>query len=241
MSTPVYSQPQTVFKEFNTGMAAALFFIIEFLPVGILFGAMSLDTGLSPLSTIGMSTLVFAGASQFLALTLLNTGATTGTIILGTLIINLRHVLMSSYIASAIPKGNALHRIITGALVTDEGFALTSQRITSGSKMSPWYVLGVNVSLYLQWQFSTLAGIYLGNAIPGMQHMGIEAALYALFISIVVVSVSKRTDILLALIAAGLAVTLTLNGYRSSAVLLASLISSLLGLGVYKWAKKSGS
>ncbi len=240
MSTPAYSQPQTVFKEFNTGMAAALFFIIEFLPVGILFGAMSLDTGLSPLSTIGMSTLVFAGASQFLALTLLNTGATTGTIILGTLIINLRHVLMSSYIASAIPKGNAFRRIITGALVTDEGFALTSQHITSGSKISPWYVLGVNVSLYLQWQISTLAGIYLGNAIPGMQDMGIEAALYALFISIVVVSVSKRTDILLALIAAAIAVTLTINGYSSSAVLLASLISSFIGLGVYKWAKKSG-
>jgi len=242
MSIPLESRPTTALKEFNTGLAAALFFLIEFLPVGILFGAMALDTGLSPLSTIGISTLVFAGASQFLALTLISTGATTGAIILGTFTINLRHVLMSSYIASAITKQSVLHRIITGALVTDEGFALTSQRITSStSKTSGWYVLGVNVSLYLQWQFSTLAGIYMGNVIPGMKDMGIEAALYALFISIVVLSVSRATDVLLALIAAAIAVCLSVTGYNSWAVLVASLISSLLGLGVYKWAKKPGS
>jgi len=241
MSILVYSQPQAVVKEFYTGMISAFFFLIEFLPVGILFGAMSLDTGLSPAATLGMSGLVFAGASQFLAITLLNTGATTGTIILGTFIINLRHILMSSYIASAVTKNSILHRIITGALVTDEGFALTSQRIAaSKDKISSWYVLGVNLSLYLQWQFSTLAGIYLGNIIPGMKNMGIEAALYALFTAIVVLSVSRRTDILLALLAAAIAVFLTLNGYSSSAVVTASLISSLLGLGVYKWARKSG-
>lgn len=242
MSTSACStQSNTILKEFSTGVMSALFFLIEFLPVGILFGAMSLDTGLSPLATIGMSSLVFAGASQFLALTLLNTGATAGTIILGVFIINLRHILMSSYIASAIPKKNVLHRIITGGTVTDEGFALTSQRIAvTNNKISAWYVLGVNISLYLQWQFSTLTGIYLGNIIPGMKDMGIEAALYALFMAIVVLSISRRTDVFLALTAAAIAVFLTLNGYGSSAVVTASLISSLLGLGVYKWDRKSG-
>lgn len=242
MSISVCSQPRAIFKDFVTGMASALFFIIEFLPLGVLFGAMALDSGLSPTATIAMSALVFAGASQFLALTLLNTGATAAAIVFGTFIINLRHVLMSSYVAGAITRSSFLHRILTGALLTDEGFALASQRIAASTgKISSWYVLGVNFSLYLQWQFSTMVGIFLGNVFPGMKDFGIEAVLYALFLAIVVLSISKGTDILIALLAAGTAVILTLWGYSSSAVLVASLTSSLIGLGVYMWAKKSGS
>ncbi|MCF8011842.1 MAG: AzlC family ABC transporter permease [Clostridiales bacterium] len=234
-------QDSRVLNEFISGISAALFFIIEFLPVGLLFGTLAIDAGLSAAETAGMSSLVFAGASQFLALNLLNTGAAAGTIILAVFVINLRHVLMSSFVASVIPRCGILQRTVTGALVTDEGFALTSQQSASKTIVSPWFILGINVSLYIQWQLATLSGIYLGNILPQLQNTGIEAILYALFLSIMVLSICKRTDIIIALLAASIAVILNLTGYGSSAVLASSLISSFIGLGVYMWIRKSGS
>jgi len=72
------------------------------IPFGITCGVMGLTAGLNSLETVFMSVLVFAGASQFIAIDMLAAGITGfGVIVFTTLLVNLRHLLMG---ASLAPK-----------------------------------------------------------------------------------------------------------------------------------------
>lgn len=227
-------------KEFIQGSVSAIVFAFELLPLGLLFGAMSADVGLSAAATIGMSGLVFAGASQFLAITMLGAGASMTTIVLSTFFINLRHFLMSSYVAGVIPGRRLASYLPVGLFITDESFALASQRLGRNGKVSYYYIIGANLSIYVQWMIATLAGLWLGSTLPGLADLGLQAALYALFAAILALSLTSWTDVLAAVLAAVLAILFTLYGHPSLAVLLASLLASITVLGVQKWMDKSG-
>ena len=49
-----------------------------------------------------------------------------------------------------------------------------------------WYFLGSGLSLYLTWNLWTLAGLLFGAAVPDLQSLGLDFALAATFIAIVV-------------------------------------------------------
>ncbi|SFQ99261.1 AzlC family ABC transporter permease [Desulfoscipio geothermicus] len=227
-------------REFIQGFVATFIFAFELLPLGLLFGTMSADAGLSTWAAVGMSTIVFAGASQFLAITMLGAGASATTIVLGTFFINLRHFLMSSYVAGLIPGRRLASYLPVGLLITDESFALISQRLGKGQRASYQYIVGANLSVYVQWFIATLAGLLLGSALPGLADLGMQAALYSLFAAILVLSVSSYPEFWAAVLAGTLAVAFTMGGYRNTAILLASLIASVTVLGVQKWTQKSG-
>lgn len=230
-----------IYKEFTKGFIAALIFAFELVPVGLLFGAMSADAGLTAWTAMGMSALVFAGASQFISVGMLSAGASIITIIMGTFFINLRHFLMSSYVASLIPGRRFINYLPVGLLITDESFALISQRLGNGRQVPYYYIIGVNLSIYVQWQIATLAGILLGSALPGLADLGMEAALYSLFAAILVLSISNWLEILAAALAAVLAIIFTISGFHNVAVLLASLLASIMVMGVQKWKKQQKS
>ena len=83
-------------KIFIDGVGAAWPICIGYIPIGLALGVIAQKAGLSP-SEIGvMSLLVFAGSSQFIAVSMLSAGADIAAIILTTFMVNLRHLLMSS-------------------------------------------------------------------------------------------------------------------------------------------------
>ncbi|PIE36233.1 MAG: branched-chain amino acid ABC transporter permease, partial [Gammaproteobacteria bacterium] len=49
--------------------------VVGAVPFGIIFGALAVTNGLSPMAAMGMSLLVFAGSSQFVAAGLVGQGA----------------------------------------------------------------------------------------------------------------------------------------------------------------------
>lgn len=92
-----------------------------------------------------MSLIVFAGASQFIAVGMLATGIAVVPIILTTFAVNLRHLLMSSAIAPHF-KGLPLKKLIPlSAQLTDESFAVA---MADTSKMSgrPHYLIALQMT-----------------------------------------------------------------------------------------------
>lgn len=227
-------------REFMQGFMASFVFAFELLPLGLLFGTMSAEAGLSAPAAFSMSGLVFAGASQFSAITMLGAGASVTAIVLSTFFINLRHFLMSSYVAGVIPGRRTAGYLPVGLFITDESFALISQRLGKSGQADYHYIIGANLSVYVQWLLATLAGLLLGNALPGLADLGMQAALYALFAAILALSLTSWTEVLAAVLAAALAIFFTINGYAGMAVLLASLLASITVPGVQKWIHKSG-
>ena len=66
------------------GIVVALPIIIGYFPIAMAFGLMAKNTSISFLDTSLFSMMVFAGASQFMALDLIGAGVTWANIILAT-------------------------------------------------------------------------------------------------------------------------------------------------------------
>lgn len=103
--------------------------IVAATPFAIIYGALALKNGLSFVAALSMSTFVFAGASQFVAVTLVGASAPLLIIIATVLVVNLRHILYSIRFMPNIKQLPKWQRVPMAFWMTDESFSVTSRFI----------------------------------------------------------------------------------------------------------------
>ncbi len=210
------------------GAKAAWPICLGYFPVGIAFGVLGQKAGLSPVEIGLMSVLVFAGSSQFIGVALLGSGAGFLSIVATTFTVNLRHLLMSSALASHLRGITPRWLALFGYGVTDESFAVNMTRFRS----SEWdwrRALVLNHVANLAWVASTVLGGYAGSFIP-RGTFGIDYALVAMLICLLVFQLRGRLYVLVAGAAGGLSVVLSLVLPGNGHVVAASVIAATLGL-----------
>ncbi len=89
---------------FYQGAKRALPVAIGYLPIAITFGVVARSADLPSMMIVLMSVMVFAGASQFVAVNLIASGAGILGIIITIFFVNLRHILMSATTSEKIEK-----------------------------------------------------------------------------------------------------------------------------------------
>src|SRR4030042_4845292 len=137
-------------KEFQEGAKAALPIVLGYLPVGIAFGVLARKAGVSTFEAGLMSLLVYAGASQFIAVEMLSKGIVWFPIVLTTFLINLRHLLMSSTFSLYL-NGNRIETLgLLSAQLTDESFAVAMSN-TSKIKNRQEYLFGLQITSHIAW------------------------------------------------------------------------------------------
>ena len=116
--------------ELLRGARAAIPIAVGYVPVAIAFGILARQAGFSALQSLGMSAIVYAGASQFASLPLVAGGASPVAIALATLVLNFRHFLMSASLVQKLPTRAPAG---LGLGVTDETFvvAMAEERLTT--------------------------------------------------------------------------------------------------------------
>lgn len=92
-----------------------------------------------------------------------------------------------------------------------------------------WYFLGSCVAMYSNWFACTLIGVLLGNALPGMAGWGLDFAMVATFIGIVVPLLRTRPLLVAALVAAVVAVAANGLPYKLG-LMLAALLGVIAGV-----------
>lgn len=224
------SNPEVkVLPEFWVGVLDSLPVIVGIVPFGLACGIMGITVGLTPLETVLMSALVFAGAAQFVALTMLGAGpAGWGLIVLTTLLINLRHLLMG---ASLVPYMNRLsvrRKALLAFGLVDETYALTMDRIRKQG-YDPGYQLGSNTSFFIAWVTSTSAGAFLGERIPDPLAWGLDFAMPAMFLALLVPRLEGRTAMVVCATAATVAVLAALYLPGKWYIIIACLAASMAG------------
>ncbi|MHB1391503.1 MAG: AzlC family ABC transporter permease [Clostridia bacterium] len=188
-------------KSFKSGLKAGVPIAIGYLPIAIAFGVLAKTLGIPSIIAMLMSLIVFAGASQFVGIKLMSLGALPIEIVLATFILNLRHFLMTSYIAQNLEKGTSKKLMpILAFGITDETFAVAS--IERKGEISPKFMLGLNLMAFSFWNIGTLAGLLMSSWIPEYIISGMGIALYAMFIGLVVPSMRTASPILIVSIAA---------------------------------------
>jgi 4-azaleucine resistance transporter AzlC len=215
------------------GLSAAWPICLGYIPIGLAFGVLAQKAGLYPVEILLMSILVFAGSSQFIAVSMLSAGAGAVSIIITTFAVNLRHLLMSSSLAVFL--GDATRRKLTlfAYGVTDESFAVNHTRF-SRKIWSLDRALVVNHTANIAWIVSSIVGGYSGRFIH-KGAFGIDYALTAMFICLLIFQFKGRLYVITAIIAGIAAVILSLLLPGSSYIVLASIFAATLVLGMKKW------
>lgn len=184
---------------FRQGAAASWPICLGYFPVGLAFGALAQQAGL-PVWAVGlMSILVFAGSAQFIALAMLTTGAGIVSIILTTMVVNLRHALMSSSLAVYLQGVNRWFLALFAYGITDESFAVNITRFRN-EDWGRWQALAVNHLSNCAWVAATLCGSLIGQFIP-QGTLGMDYAMTGMFISLVGSQLQNRISILTGLLA----------------------------------------
>jgi len=214
-------------SEFLNGVKATFPLVVGAIPFGIIFGALAVTSGLSSWGTMSMSLFVFAGSSQFIAAGLIATGAGTGTIVLTTLIVNLRHMLYATTLAPHMKQLSHKWLLPLGFWLTDESFVVTVNRYGNPDR-SPykhWFFFGSAVFMYANWQLCTLIGLIAGQAIPDPGSWGLDYAMIVTFIGMLVPMVVDRS-VLIAVLVAGIT-ALVANGLPNQAGLFIAALSGI--------------
>jgi 4-azaleucine resistance transporter AzlC len=174
-------------RGFISGLRAGFPIFLGYFPVAVSFGLLSANADLSFLTALGFSAVVFAGASQFMAVLLLSAGTSVSAIITATFLVNLRHLLMSASVASRLSE-----RFLTPLLafgVTDETFALAAE--TRGAN-APRFMLGLELSAYSGWVTGTILGHSFGDFLPPVLQTGLGFGLYSLFVVLLVGPIKRN-------------------------------------------------
>jgi len=192
------SQPSS--DAFRQGAAAAWPICLGYFPIGLALGVLAQQAGIPWWAMTMMSVLVFAGSSQFICVAMLATGASFPAIVFTTLMVNLRHALMGSALAVYLQGVDRRFLALFAYGITDESFAVNMARFRTGN-WNRWSGLTTNQLPNLSWICATTAGVLIGQFIP-QGAFGIDYALSAMFLCLLVYQLQSRLYLFTALIAA---------------------------------------
>lgn len=200
-------------------------------PFGIIFAVIANNAGLSFWQSQGFSLFVFAGSAQFVGINLLSAGVATGAIWLATYFINLRHLLYGASLASFARPLSQRWLLPLSFWLTDETFATVIARFEKAhlGVWAKWYWLFASIAMYLNWQLWCAAGYWLGDLLPGAENWGLEFAMVATFVVIIVSQITSIGRLIGVLAAAVISVTLALP-YN-----LGMIAAALIGVIVGAW------
>lgn len=225
--------PSVPRAEFLAGTRDIFPLVIGAVPFGLIFGTLSQGSGLSFAGALGMSAFVFAGSSQFISLGLLAAGASLPLIWLTTFIVNLRHML---YAASLVPYVGRLPqrwKLLIGFWLTDEAYMVAIRRFQApdDSSNKPWYYVGAALFMYLNWQFCTWLGLMFGQLMPNADEWGLDFAMVATFIGMVIPYLKNR-PMAATVVVAGIVALIARNLPHQLGLMVAAIAGISAGMAV---------
>jgi 4-azaleucine resistance transporter AzlC len=174
-----------------------------------------------------MSALVFAGSAQFITVALLQAGAGPASVVATTFAVNLRHVLMSSSLSKWMGGAGLGFLALFGYGITDESFAVNEVRFREEG-WDRFRAVALNQTANAAWVASTVVGAWAGQLVP-RGAAGIDYALPAMFLCLLVYQLRGRIYVLTALLAGGLATALFLWLPGNAYVILSSTAAATAG------------
>ncbi|WP_366664519.1 AzlC family ABC transporter permease [Methanobrevibacter sp.] len=213
-------------SKFIDGAKKGIPITFGYVPMGIGYAAIAIKAGMTPLETISMSFLVYAGAGQIIAASMVLSGATAMAIILTNFVVNLRYFVMSTCVLNQIEDSNVGLNILAAHVTVDESFAMFSLSEDS----SIWIYLGIAITAWLSWCFGAGIGVVLLDLLPVIVTNSFNISLYALFVAILTPAVKENKQIaLLVLITAVLNVVLG-QFLGNWSLIVATLIGAAAGM-----------
>ncbi len=214
------------FKIFLKGIIDVSPLMIPVVPFGLIFGILAIDIGFSPLATMGMSLIIFGGASQIVLLQLFSGGASSLVIISSVGAVNSRHLLYGAVVSEHVSDLKLIWKIIISYFLIDQAFARSNEYFKKNNDKNKYFhLIGGGVTCWIIWQTTTFLGIILGSAIP--EKLGLSFAVPLTFLALIVNDFRKIINVIVIIIS-GLISTLGYNYIPYKAYVIVAALGGLL-------------
>ena len=213
------------FKVFIKGIIDVSPLMIPVVPFGLIFGVLSIDIGFSPIETMGMSLIVFGGASQIVLLQLFSGGASSLVIISSVGAVNSRHLLYGAVVSEHLSDLKLIWKILISYFLIDQAFAVSNDYLKKNkNKNNYFHLVGGGATCWVIWQSTTFLGIILGSAIP--KELGLSFAVPLTFLALLVNDFRKLINVIV-IITSGLVATFGYNYIPFKAYVIVAALAGL--------------
>ena len=179
--------------------------LLGIVPFGLVAGIAAVNAGLGLAEAVGLSVIVFAGASQLAAIELLAQNAPLAVVIGTAVVINVRMVMYSASIAPYLADYGRRFRAGLAYLLTDQAYALSVAEYERTPDRNRWrYYLGAAATLWIVWQITTVVGFVIGAGVPDA--WGLTFAVPLVFLALLVPAMKDRPTVLAAVVGGAVAV-----------------------------------
>ncbi len=223
-------------KIFLKGVIDVSPLMIPVVPFGLIFGVLAIEVGFTPLETMGMSLIIFGGASQIVLLQLFSGGASSLVIVSSVGAVNSRHLLYGAVVSEHLSDLKLIWKIIISYFLIDQAFARSNEYFKKNKDENKYFhLVGGGATCWIIWQSTTFLGIILGAAIP--EKLGLSFAIPLTFLALLINDFRKFINVVV-IIVSGLVATLGYNIIPFKAyVIVAALIGLLSAIILTKMTK----
>lgn len=218
---------------FGAGLVAAVPIALGYFPIAFAFGVAATGAGLSGWEAAALSVIIYAGASQFLALALLTSGAALPVAAVTLIAMNLRHLLYGPALMKAAgPEAARRHAWAWAWGLTDEVFGAALGDLARGRRFSEGYMFGLGLPAYAAWVGGTVAGALAGGGALAewpVLEAGLSFLLPALFLALLL-SILTRPQVPVIVVAGVACVTGTLAVSSTVGILAGMAAGAVAGL-----------
>ncbi len=193
---------------------------------GVSYGVLASGAGIPVWQAVLMSATVFAGSSQFAAVSILGSGGSAAAAVVSGALLNARYLATGAAAARVLPGGR-LQRFVRAQLVVDESYAL-AVGAGSAQRPDPRVLIISGTALWIGWVGGSAIGGLLGPVVGDPRTLGLDAAFPALFVALLWPLLDRRSPVVAAI--AGLAVAAALLPFTSAGIALAG--AAVAGLAV---------
>lgn len=227
------------YHQFLRGVKDCIPTLLGYLSIGFAAGVVEKTAGLSIMEIALLSLILYAGSAQFIAAGMIAANSSPTGIIVTILFVNLRHILLSAALSPHFRHLTPMRNMLIGSLLTDETFGVAINEAAKRKGIDEKWMHGLNITAYLNWFIANLAGAFLGQWIANPETFGLDFALPAMFIGLLVLAMLSRTtlrlDTVVAISAVVIGVGVSLVASSSLGVIVATLIASTIGMVLEKW------
>jgi 4-azaleucine resistance transporter AzlC len=209
-------------KDFVAGVRGALPILIGVIPFAMVSGVAAVSVGLTLFETVGMSVIVYAGASQLAVFQLMSAGSPWIIMVLTAWIINLRFTMYSATLAPYLQKLSVRQKSLLAYMLSDQAFGISMSYFVVNKKVNHrWYYFGAALIIWVAWQISAVIGALLGALVPAS--WGLDFAFPLSFMALMFAALSDRPTVVAALVGGIIAVLAKGLPYNIGLVLATSL------------------
>jgi len=198
---------------------------------GLVYGLSARAAGFSPLEASAMSVIVFAGASQFVAVGYVLGGFSWLAIVLLTAFLNARHLLYAAALAPFVADQPRPLRAVMAHVLTDEAFALAIahfRRIGRADVRGYW--MGAIISTFIPWNLATIVGVTVGGSIPDPSRFGLDVIFPAAMGGLAVGLITGRRELVAAISGAVIGVAIGLAWDPAAGIIAGGIVGPFVGM-----------